>query len=75
VIDRLKDGWFTPAVVALLLVGASALDSRAMAVVAGLLLVAGLVFTPRQERLRGGATAALGAVVALGIAVAIRLWG
>jgi hypothetical protein len=37
-------------------------------------LVAGFVFTPREERLRGGVAAATAAVVALGISDAIRLW-
>jgi hypothetical protein len=71
-IDRLKTGWLTLAAVGLLLFGSLLLDSGAMAFIALFLLVAGLVFTPR-ERIRGGMAALLGAVAALGIATLIRL--
>ena len=71
-VERLRTGWFTGAVVALLLFGGLVLDSVAMAVVAVVLLVAGLVFMPR-ERVRGGVAAAMGFVAAASIVVILRL--
>lgn len=71
-IGRLKSGWFTAAAVVLLLFGGLVLDSLAMAVVAGVLVVAGLVFMPR-ERVRGGAAAVIAFVVAASLVVILRL--
>jgi hypothetical protein len=71
-VERLKSTWLTFAAVGLLLFGSLLFNNGAMAIVAVLLLVAGLVFTPR-DRIRGGTAALLGAVAALGIATAIRL--
>ncbi len=73
VIERLKTAWLTPAAVALLLLGAFVLDSRAMAIVAAVLLVAGLIIVPR-ERMRGGMAATIAFVVAAGTVVILRLF-
>ena len=70
-IGRLKTRWFPSAAVALLL-GSLFLDNLAIAVIAAALLVAGVVFMPR-ERLRGSTAAAIGFVAAASIAVILRL--
>ena len=70
--DQLKTPWLTSAAVALLLFGSLVLESLAMAVVAAVLLVAGLVFMPR-ERLRGGVAAVIGLVAAASLVVILRL--
>ena len=72
-IERLKTAWLTPAAVALLLLGAYVLDSRAMAIVAVALLVAGLIIVP-NERLRGGMAATIAIIVAAGVVVLLRLF-
>jgi hypothetical protein len=71
-VDRIKTDWFAFATMGLLLFGSLPLDSAAMAIVALFLLLAGLVFTPR-DRIRGGTAALLGAVAALGVATLFRL--
>jgi hypothetical protein len=70
--SRLKSAWLTPAAVLLLLFGSAMLDSVAMAVVAAVLFVVGLRFTPAEQRLPGAAAAGIGLAVAAGLVLLLR---
>lgn len=73
-VDRLKvlkTPWLTPAAVLLLLFGSLMLNNWAVVIVAGVLLVVGLLSYP-QERVRGGLAAAIAMGVAAGLVLLLN---
>ena len=68
----LETEWLTAAAVILLLFGSFILDSTALTMVAGVLLVTGVIFM-RKDRVRGGLAGLVGLVVAAAMVVILRL--
>lgn len=70
--ERLRSERLTAAAVTLLLVGAYVLQSTAVTIVAGLLLMVGLAFM-RTDRIRGGSFGVIAIAIASAMVVALRL--